>query len=456
MREYHCEHALLPDGWRANVRLRVGPDGRWDEVRADESAEGATRIPGLVLPGMPNLHSHAFQRAMAGSAERFGRPDDSFWSWRESMYRFAGALDPESLYAIAAWLYIEMLERGYTRVCEFHYVHHAGDGSRHANAAAMSDALIAAASDTGIGLTLLPTLYQRGGFRDEALVPRQLRFQHRDDEFAALLAGLASRSGAENFRLGVAIHSLRAVAAEPMCALLGSELLRARPIHIHVAEQQREVEDCVAVHGRRPVDYLYDQLAVDSRYCLVHATHTTADERVRMAASGAIAGLCPTTEGNLGDGLFPIEDWRQRGGAWGIGSDSQIGLDPREELRWLEYQSRLTSGRRTVLADAARPDVAANLWNEAVAGGGRASGANSAGFSVGADADWIAIDATDPALSGCDPETQLAAWMFGPSRAAIGVGVQGSERVVAGSHPSRERFANGYKAALARLRGQLR
>ncbi len=455
MREFHCEHALLPDGWRSNVRLRVGPDGRWDDIRSDQSADGATRIPGLVLPGMPNLHSHAFQRAMAGSAERFGRPDDSFWSWRESMYRFAGAIDPDSLYAIAAWLYVEMLERGYTRVCEFHYVHHASDGSRHANSAAMSNALIAAATDTGIGLTLLPTLYQRGGFRDEALAPRQLRFQHRDEEFAGLLDSLAARSVNENFRLGVAIHSLRAVGAGPICELLDSELLRTRPIHIHVAEQQREVEDCVAVHGRRPVDYLLDLVDVDARYCLVHATHTTASERVRMVASGAIAGLCPTTEANLGDGLFPIEDWRLRGGAWGIGSDSQIGLDPREELRWLEYQARLTSGRRTVLADAAHPAVAANLWSAAVAGGARASGADGAGFAVGADADWIAIDVDDAAHSANEPESILPAWLFGPSRAGIGVGVQGCERVAAGNHPSREHFANGYKAALARLRERL-
>jgi|CXWL01.1.fsa_nt_gi formimidoylglutamate deiminase len=451
MSAFHCDFALLPEGWRRNVRLTVGADGRWDSVTCDSAAEGARSLGRCVIPGMPNLHSHAFQRAMAGSAERFGRPDDSFWSWRELMYRFAGTIDPDSLYAIAAWLYVEMLERGYTRVCEFHYVHHQADGTPHADPAAMSAALIAAARDTGIGLTLLPTLYQRGGFKDEPLAPRQRRFEHALDAFGAQLEGLVAREQA-GLRLGVAIHSLRAVAAPALQTLLAAPLLQRRPIHIHVAEQRREVEDCVAVHGRRPIAFLYDQVGVDARYCLVHATHTDASERERMHMSGAVAGLCPTTEANLGDGLFPIQKWRERGGRFGIGSDSQIGLDPREELRWLEYQARLASGRRTVLADAAKPDVAENLWTAAVSGGAQACGAAGAGFSVGADADWIAIDADEPALAGHDVETLFPAWLFGPSRAALSVGVGGVERVSSDRHPQRERFAQGYRAAQARLR----
>lgn len=451
MSEFYCERALLPEGWRRNVRLQAH-EGIWTAITPDSSLDGATALGSAVIPGMPNLHSHAFQRAMAGTAEAFGRADDSFWSWREAMYRFAGLIEPESLYAVAAWLYVEMLERGYARVCEFHYVHHNASGGAYANSAAMSEALIAAAQDTGIGLTLLPTLYQRGGFRNEALLPRQRRFEHRLEDFARLLEHLAASAGGSGLRLGAAIHSLRAVDVDAANVLVGLPLLRERPIHIHIAEQRREVDDCLAVHGVRPIAFLLDRINVDARFCLVHATHTERIERERLVAVGAIVGLCPTTEANLGDGLFPIEEWRDLGGAWGIGSDSHIGLDPREELRWLEYQARLGSGRRTVLASVTRREVAANLWGEAVSGGAKAAGAPAAGFAVGADADWISIDANDPALAGHAAESLLAAWIFGPSRAAISVGVAGIERVSAGNHPQRERFAIGYRSALARLR----
>jgi len=454
MRDYFCDYALLPDGWRERVRLRAGADGRWVSVQPDSDSSGAISLGRYVIAGMPNLHSHAFQRAMAGSAERFGRPDDSFWTWRENMYRFAGAIDPESLYAIAAWLYVEMLERGYTRVCEFHYVHHRADGSAYAQPSAMSDALIAAARDTGIGLTLLPTLYQRGGFRNQPLVARQRRFSHDFDAFLQLLQDLAMRESAEGFRLGAAVHSLRAVGTQPLQQLLADPLLQQKPIHVHVAEQRLEVEECLAAHGRRPVEFLLDSVNVDSRFCLVHATHMQAAERDRAAASGAIAGLCPTTEANLGDGIFPLREWRASGGAWGVGSDSQIGLDPREELRWLEYQARLQSGGRTLLANASAPDVAENLWQEAVSGGARASGANAAGLIAGADADWISTDHQDPALAGHGVDSILAAWIFGPASVKLSVGVGGIEHVH-GHHPQRERFGTGYAQAVTRLRAAL-
>jgi formimidoylglutamate deiminase len=452
MQQGHCDHALLADGWAADVRLTVGADGRWQHIETGVARGNVESWGRFVIPAMPNLHSHAFQRAMAGSAERFEHPDDSFWSWREAMYRHAERVDPDTLHAVARWLYTEMVEQGYTRVCEFHYVHHRADGRRHHPATAMAQALIAAASEVGIGLTLLPTLYQRGGFRDEPLGSRQLRFAHDSDEFMALCSALASGSLASGQRLGAAIHSLRAVDERNLRAVVEDDFWRERPLHIHVAEQLREVEDCLAVHGRRPIERLFDLVAVDPRYCLVHATHVDPGELALIARSGAVVGICTTTEANLGDGLFPLPALRNRGGRWGIGSDSHIGLDPREELRWLEYQARLASGRRTVLGDAGHPDVACNLWLSAVSGGAQASGAGAAGLSVGADADWLALDDRDPAFAGCTPATILGTWLFAPARhppAAVGVG----GRLVAerGRHVRRDEFAQSYCDAVRRL-----
>ncbi|GMU44437.1 MAG: formimidoylglutamate deiminase [Xanthomonadales bacterium PRO6] len=452
MFEGHCDYALLPQGWRANVRLRAGADGRWVEVAADQDREGLPRLGRWVLPGMPNLHSHAFQRAMAGDAERYGHPDDSFWSWREAMYAHAGRIDPDSLHAIARWLYTEMLEAGYTRVCEFHYVHHRPGGERYAPPAAMAQALLAAADEAGIGLTLLPTLYQRGGLRDEALAPRQLRFGCGNDEFLSLCAGLAARADGARLRVGAAIHSLRAVSGASLQALLGEPFWRGRPLHIHVAEQRIEVDACLAVHGRRPIERLFDLVDVDARWCLVHATHASASELDAIARSGAVVGVCTSTEANLGDGLFDLAGLRARGGAWGIGSDSHIGLDPREELRWLEYQARLASGRRTVLGGPAHEDVAANLWLEAVHGGARACGAVVGGLRLGADADWLVLDEDDPAFAGAGPENLLGRWLFAPARwPPLAVGSAGRLRVIAGRHLAHDAHARAWRSTLARL-----
>ena len=448
----HCDHALLPDGWHANVRLSAGDDGRWAEVQPNVPRGDLPHWGKFVVPGMPNLHSHAFQRAMAGSAERFGRPDDSFWSWREAMYRHAGLVDPDALHAIARWLYCEMLEQGYTRVAEFHYVHHRPDGRRYLPSQAMSQALIAAAEEAGIGLTLLPTLYQRGGFRDEPLAARQQRFQCGSDEFLALCEGLNGPLSKRNMRLGAAMHSLRAVSAEQLRAVMGSELWRDRPLHIHIAEQSKEVDDCLAVHGRRPIEYLFDQIAVDRRYCLVHATHASPAELQLMADAEAVVGICTTTEANLGDGLFALGELRARGGRFGIGSDSHMGLDPREELRWLEYQARLATGRRTVLGDAARPDVATNLWLEASTGGAQACGAAVAGLQVGGDADWLVLDDNDAALAGCSVETVVGSWLFAPARhAPISVGASGRLLAVQGRHAKRAEYAQAYRRAVIAL-----
>lgn len=452
MIEGWCEHALLPSGWRSAVRLRAGPDGRWQEVVDGVPRDGLPRLGTHVLPGMPNLHSHAFQRAMAGRAERYGRPDDSFWTWREEMYRHAGRVSPEQLHVIARWLYAELVESGYTRVAEFHYLHHGPGGRPYAPVTAMADALVAAAKEVGIGLTLLPVLYQRGGFRDEPLAERQRRFAFATEDFLRFVGELDRHTG---IRVGCAIHSLRAVGDESSRRLLGDPLIAdsTRPIHIHIAEQQAEVEACLAVHGRRPIERLFDLITVDSRWCLVHATHLSEPELARVAASGAVVGLCPTTEANLGDGLFPLRAFRQAGGTWGIGSDSHVGTDPREELRWLEYQARLASLGRTVLADGRRPEVAANLWGEAVAGGARALGAGAAGLQVGADADWVVLDEDDPVLAAASPESALSAWMFGSARCRLReVGVSGRVVAEAGGHLGRERWAEAYRQVMVELR----
>ena len=312
------------------------------------------------LPGIVNQHSHAFQRAMAGLAERMTHPSDSFWTWRETMYRMAAGFDPDQLHAVASQLYAEMLEAGYTTVCEFHYLHHAPDGRAYDDPAAMSRALIAAARDTGIRLTLLPVLYMTGGFDARPLNERQRRFGHTVDAYLRLFETL-HREQDDTLRVGCALHSLRAVQPDAMAAVLAALPADAR-IHIHIAEQIGEVQDCLAIRGDRPVRWLLDHAPVDARWTLVHATHLDTDEVVRVADSGANVAICTTTEANLGDGLFPVRDYFDAGGAWGVGSDSHISVSPVEELRWLEYGQRLITKHRNIVATEAMPRSATCCW----------------------------------------------------------------------------------------------
>lgn len=446
MRRWFADFALVQGTWQRDVCIDV-ENGVIARVCSDAPRDDADYLGRYVLPGMPNLHSHAFQRALAGRTERFERPDDSFWTWREAMYREAAMVDPDRLFVIARLLYADLLEMGYTRVCEFHYVHHQANGNHYAPVGAMSDALIAAAQEAGIGLTLLPTLYQRGGFRDEPLAPRQQRFAFALDDYLHLLDTLAARD--EGFRFGAAIHSLRAVDAETIAAVCASPVLRGRPIHIHISEQRRELEECLVVHGRYPIDRLIDIAPVDRRFCLVHATHASHDELAAIVRCGAVVGLCPTTEANLGDGLFEIGDYCRLGGRFGIGSDSHVGLDPREELRWLEYQARLASGQRNELGSAAKPDVAANLWSDAVLGGAQACGASAGGIAVGADADFIELDPDDPAFAPVADQEVLAAWLFASARRPIKtVTVSGKRVIQEGRHSQRDVFESAFRDAV--------
>ncbi len=435
--------AWLPTGWCA-ARLRVDAGA----LALEPCVASAPIGTGILLPGLPNLHSHAFQRAMAGLAERASAQRDNFWSWRETMYAFAARIDPDALHAIAAQLYVEMLEAGYTRVCEFHYLHHAPDGRSYADATAMAQALIAAAHETGIGLTLLPTLYLRGGFDDRPLAPRQRRFAHTIDGFLDLVATLRALEQ-PGLNVGIALNSLRAVPADALRAVLASELAATGPIHIHVAEQIAEVDDCLAATGQRPLAWLLDHAPVDARWCLVHATHMDAGEIARLARSGAVAGLCPTTEANLGDGLFPLVEYLEQGGRIGIGSDSQISVSPVEELRWLEYGQRLTRRARNLAAAAAQPHTGARLFAAALDGGLAASGLDAARPHA---AGVLMLDAAHPLLAARADDELLDSWIFAGNAPLVrAVWTQAGQVVADGRHRQRERVATRYLATLRRL-----
>ena len=397
---------------------------------------------GWRLPGIANLHSHAFQRAMAGMAERQTDPNDSFWTWRETMYAMAERFTPELLHAVASQLYVEMLEAGYTSVCEFHYIHHGPDGQAYAPASAMSDALIAAARDTGIRLALLPVLYMTGGFDGRALSERQRRFGHAVDDYLRLFESLHARQD-NMLRVGCALHSLRAVPADAMRDVLAALPDDAR-IHIHIAEQVPEVEECIAVRGARPVQWLLDNAAVDARWTLVHATHLDAAEVQGIAGTGATVAICTTTEANLGDGLFPLRAYLDAGGRWGVGSDSHISVDPVEELRWLEYGQRLVGRRRNIAASQAMPSIGETLLSGALA-----SAAGSTGFDAD---DHIVLDANAPILAGATQGDVIDRWIFSGNRPLVrDVEVAGVAVVADGRHRDSDAVAARYRDAMQRL-----
>jgi formimidoylglutamate deiminase len=444
---YRAGRLWRDDGWQRDAGFAVAADG----VLVETAGGAAESVGQWVLPGMPNLHSHAFQRAMAGLAERRGKADDSFWSWREAMYGFAAVIDPEALQAIAAQLYVEMLKAGYTRVCEFHYLHHQPDGKSYAQAEAMSLALVEAAREAGIGLTLLPVLYMSGGFDGRALGERQRRFGHDVDGYLRLLDTLHAHADGD-LRVGTALHSLRAVPEAALHEVLASPRVRTGPIHIHIAEQIGEVQDCLAIRGARPVEWLFDHAEVDARWCLVHATHLTEAETSRIAGSGAVAGLCPTTEANLGDGLFPLAAYLDAGGAFGIGSDSHISISPVEELRWLEYGQRLLTRRRNIASRQPGASVGETLWRAALAGGTRASGVPGGELRVGASADLIVLDENSPLLAARDEASVLDSWLFAGNTPLVRDVMRAGRWVVRDfRHHDEERIAARYRAAVQRI-----
>ncbi len=451
----HLERALLPEGWAEDVRLAVDADGTIEAVEARSAPDGAERVRGAVLPGMVDVHCHAFQRAMAGLAERLEPGEASFWSWRETMYAFLARLGPEDIRTIAAELYLELLESGYTSVVEFHYLHHDPDGRPYADPALLSLVIHEAALEAGIGLTLLPALYVTGGFGEQPADAAQRRFVMEPAAFTRLLERLEPLFRDDPMRcLGLAPHSLRAVPPR----LLG-ELVRAAgrpdatmPIHIHVAEQVREVRECLELNGRRPVEWLFEHTEPDRHWCLVHATHMADHERDIVAGSHAVVGLCPTTEANLGDGVFPLADHLRRGGRIAIGSDSNVCACPVEELRLLEYGQRLTELRRVVAADGEHPHVGANLFEKALAGGAQASGRPVGRLAPGCRADLVVLDEDDPRLADRRGDRLLDALVFsGRGLPVRHVMVGGRWRLRDGVHPARPAIRQAFRSTMRRL-----
>jgi len=462
-----AESALLPDGWAADVLFEIGADGSLTRVTpgaaGDPAAAKARRAAGPVLPGMPNLHSHAFQRAMAGLTEQAGQGgsggDDSFWTWRQVMYGFVARLTPDQVQAIAAQLYVEMLKAGYTAVGEFHYLHHDPAGRPYVDVTEMSERIVAAAQATGIGLTHLPVLYGFGGFGGQPAGSGQRRFLNDANGFLRLINRLLQRHRSNpQVRIGIAPHSLRAVTAEMLKeAVAGLDSLDdTAPIHIHIAEQVKEVEDCRAWSNQRPVEWLLHHQPVGPRWCLVHATHMTEGETARFARTRAVAGLCPTTEGNLGDGFFQAPEFLRHGGIFGIGSDSHISVSPFEELRWLEYGQRMLYRRRNVLVAGGNPSpsVGAALYRAALTGGAQALGRPIGRLAAGCRADLVVIDGEKPALFGKSGDVLLDAMVFaGNENPVRDVMVGGRWVVTEGHHVAEQTVLKRYRAVLSELMG---
>lgn len=448
MTSIFASKALLPDGWADDVLLRVR-DGRIDEVLPGAVPGDDATAVGCAIPGLCNAHSHAFQRALAGrTEERSPAGQDNFWTWRERMYQLAAALDPGLLRAIARQVYTEMLQSGYTTVVEFHYLHR--DPATGKAGMQMFGALRDAARQAGIRLAYVPVLYERAGFNaDGPEGPQQL--------FALSLAEFlehhqaARAQASETLNVGIGAHSLRAVSAASLAAIAEAGREAGGPIHLHIAEQQREVDQCLAAYERRPVRWLLENIGVDEQWCLVHATHMDGDESQRLAGSGAVVCVCPSTEANLGDGLFPLADYLAHGGRLAIGSDSHISINPFEELRWLEYGQRLATQTRNVtsLRDA---HVGRELFERAVEGGAQASGQPTAGLCRGAPADLVALYDDDPMLTGHGHDSRLDALVFSGYRLPIeGVMVHGEWRVVDGEHGSGAESRDAFRAAVKSL-----
>ena len=445
-----CEQAWLAEGWAENVRLTIA-DGHVGAIEVAVQPQPGDDRHAILIPGLPNLHSHAFQRGMAGLAECAGEGDDSFWTWREVMYRFVDRLNPDGMRAIAALAYAEMLESGFTRVGEFHYLHHSPGGRPYGDVAAMAQAIAAAADETGIGLTLLPVFYAHSGFGGAAPTAAQRRFVNDLDSYAALIeASRAAVAGLGDAIVGVAPHSLRAVTAAELTAV--AAMAAGAPLHIHIAEQIAEVEACRAWSGARPVEWLMANAEVGADWCLVHATHVTEAEWRAIAQSGAVVGLCPITEANLGDGLVPAREFLAGGGRFGVGSDSNVEIDAAAELRLLEYGQRLAHRGRNLLAGGAGRSTGAALHQAARAGGGQALGQAGHGIATGAAADLVSLAVTDPALAGRRGDAILDSWIFGRGARLVDcVWRRGVQCVAGGRHVARAAIDARYRAAMQAL-----
>ena len=446
-----ARHVWLESGWAKNVRLQWNDQGDLTHVETDTTPAIHEQVEQFVVPGMVNLHSHAFQRAIAGMTEIAGGGPDSFWTWRDLMYRFALAVNPEQIQAIAAQLYSECLRHGYTSVCEFHYLHRAPDGAFYDNMAETAQRVIAAAQESGIGLTMLPVLYSYADFSQVALRSEQRRFSTDPEQILKLVQLLDAGRGGQ-LEVGVAPHSLRAASTRQISELVGA-LPPQRPIHIHIAEQKKEVDSCIAYSGKRPVELLMETQEVNDHWCLVHATHLSASEVSQIAHSKAVAGICTSTEGNLGDGFFPLPDFIAQQGRFGIGSDSHVSQSPIEELRWLEYGQRLLAQRRNMSSIAGQRHIGDFLWRACLKGGAQASGRAVGSLAPGKRADLLVLDAEHPNLYGITSADVLNTWIFsGNDNLVRDVMVGGQWRVRQGRHVQQEQIQRRFKQTMAQLR----
>jgi len=444
------ESFLLPDGWAERVGIDIA-GGHIQSIEAGVAPEPDAEKHSIGVPGLPNIHSHAFQRGMAGLTEVPGPTGDHFWSWRETMYRFVDAISPEDMESLAAFAYMEMLESGFTRVGEFHYVHHDRGGRRFSDPAEMASRIAAAAQTVGIGLTLLPAFYAHSGFGGAAPDPGQSRFVMDIESYAELLDRCRQTvSRLDDAVVGVAPHSLRAATPGELTAVI--RLAEDAPVHIHLAEQAKEVEDCLTWCGRRPATWLLDAFDVDNRWCLVHATHVDHCELERIAVNGATVGLCPITEANLGDGIFPAAQFLALAGSYGIGSDSNVLIDAAQELRTLEYTQRLALESRNVMAQRDARSTGRVLFERALDGGSRALGTLHCSVRVQAAADLIAFDANHDALANRRGDAVLDGWIFAARLPVVDCVWRYGKKVVSGGrHLLREQIATRYRATMKKL-----
>ncbi len=447
---YFAEQALLQQGWAQNVRIEV-LDGVILRIVQNSHAQDATVLSGPTLPTLANLHSHAFQRAMAGMAEVSLKANDSFWSWRELMYRMVGQLSPDDVRIIATQLYIDLLKAGYSQVAEFNYLHHQQNGQAYAQLNEVSQQLLDAADTAGVGLTLLPVLYSYSGFGGQLPNAGQARFINGSEQYLALhQACEQSIAGKPLHQLGICFHSLRAVSPEQIKRVMAA-LRSPMPIHIHIAEQQKEVADCLAWSGQRPVQWLANEIGLDERWCLVHATHLSEQEMLTLARSQAVAGLCPSTEANLGDGIFPAADYIRAQGRWGIGSDSHVSLSLVEELRSLEYGQRLRDQQRNRLYSQSQNHVGDFLFEQARLGGNQATQVQL-GLAEGHRADFMVLDHQHPFIAASKPQDILNRWLFACNENLIRhVYVAGKPVICDFQHPQQQAARTEFTALLSRL-----
>lgn len=450
MNSLFARHVWLEDGWANNVRLHWNDEGDLTQVERGANAAAHEVVEHFVLPGMINLHSHAFQRAMAGLTE-IAAGLDSFWTWRDVMYRVAQSINPEQLHAIAAQLYSECLRHGYTSLCEFHYLHRSPNGDFYNNMAETALQVMSAAQYTGIGMTVLPVLYSYSDFNQQPLRDEQRRFATNPEQVLRLVELLEPRRNGQT-EIGVAPHSLRAASTQQITELVQG-LPAQCPIHIHIAEQQQEVESCLAFSGRHPIDLLFETQDINNRWCLVHATHLSNNHITKIANSNAVVGICPSTEANLGDGFFTLPDYIAQGGRFGIGSDSHVSQSPVEELRWLEYGQRLRLQRRNIASTADHPNVGNFLYQASLQGGAQASGRRVGQLKVGMRADVLVLDANHPNLSNISSVNIVNTWLFsGNDNLVRDVLVGGKWQVKNSRHLHQAAIEDRFKKTMQQLR----